>query len=167
METASPLFPSKERGSGEENRGGKPERQRATALLIVDIDHFKKINDDYGHATGDLALQEVARFLQDKIRGTDIISRYGGEEFVIVFRNADAQDVIDKFYQKTDGRAELSFEIELRGKKRIIMLSGGVTDLVTGETIEQTIARADEGLYQAKMGGRNRIQKVSAPQEKV
>ena len=67
---------------------------------------------------------------------------------------------MNKFYRKTDGRAEINFEAELNGEKMTITLSGGVTDLVPGETIEDAVTRADQGLYRAKENGKNRIEKI-------
>jgi diguanylate cyclase (GGDEF)-like protein len=159
-ETTSYLYPSKDREVAKEERSVDLERQRATAVLIADIDNFKIVNDTYGHPAGDLVLKKAADFFRENLRATDIVSRWGGEEFVAVFRGAKAQDVINKFYQKTDGRAELNLEIELNGEKMTITMSGGVTDLVPGETIETAVARADQGLYRAKENGKNRIEKA-------
>jgi diguanylate cyclase (GGDEF)-like protein len=171
VETASYLFPSKEKGAGEENRSGSPEQQHTVAIFIADIDNFKIVNDTYGHEEGDLVIQQVSAFLKKKFRTTDIVCRWGGEEFVVVVRGAEAQDIINKFYEKTDGRAEVNCEIVFNKdkpneEKTILTLSGGVTDLIPGETIDDAVARADKGLYEAKEGGRNRIRKVPSRENK-
>jgi len=159
METASYFLPQKKKES-EEERSVDPERQRAIAILIADIDNFKIVNDAYSHPVGDMVLKKAAEFFRENLRATDIVSRWGGEEFVAIFRGAEAQDVVNKFYRKTDGRAEINFEAELNGEKMTITLSGGVTDLVPGETIEDAVTRADQGLYRAKENGKNRIEKI-------
>jgi two-component system cell cycle response regulator len=164
MEKMSLLFPAQEKGPNKRD----PEKQHETSVLILDIDKFKSINDENGgHAAGDHVLTEVTERLRRKIRikengKSDILCRWGGDEIVVVFWGANAQDIVNKFYQKDDGRAEFSFETEFNGKHMPITLSGGVTDLTPGETVEEAIERADrEGLYEAKRAGRNRILMVS------
>jgi diguanylate cyclase (GGDEF)-like protein len=167
-EKMSYLFPSNKEESGKRD----PEKQKKASVLILDIDGFKGINDTNGHAAGDHVLAKLTEHLRNTIRikkggKGDILCRWGGDEIVIVFWGADAQDVINKFYRKDDGQAGFGFETEFNGKKMSVTLSGGVTDLIPGETIEKAVERADHGgLYSAKEAGKNRIVMVPTPQEK-
>ena len=161
--------------TGTHNRRGllETEKERRnseikqSAVLILDIDNFKSINDTYGHNIGDEVLRQVAVFLKEKIRETDALSRWGGEEFVIIMKNIDAKKVLQKFYNKENGQASISFNVttSLNGNetKIPITLSGGATDIIPEENIQDTIARADKELYRAKEDGKNRIYR---PEEK-
>lgn len=123
-------------------------------LLVMDIDHFKKINDRFGHAAGDRALRIVAEQLATRLRPDDLLARYGGEEFVVVLPKTGA----------TAGRAmaeNLRSCIEsvgFRGQKQPVQitLSCGITVLSRGDTPEDAFDRADRALYRAKHRGRNR-----------
>ena len=164
-ETVELLFPEKN-AERSEHRGKEREGKREAAVLVLDIDNFKIINDLYGHDGGDAVIKKAAETLRDSLRATDIVCRWGGEEFVAVFRGADAQNVINKFYRKDDQRAEFSFETELNGEPVSITMSGGVTDLLPGESLAVAVARADSGLYAAKEAGKNRIERVPSETER-
>ena len=127
------------------------------AVLMLDIDNFKKINDTYGHDAGDEILRQAADFLKGHMRETDIICRWGGEEFVIVMQDMNAKAVIKKFYNEESKQAEMGFVAMADGKEIPVTFSGGVSELAPGESIVKTIARADKGLYQAKNQGKNMI----------
>ncbi len=117
------------------------------SLSIIDIDHFKRINDEHGHLHGDRALQQLARLLDESVRETDVVARYGGEEFVIVMPQTELPGACifaERF------RAKIEKEMSLT-------ISGGVTQALDGDTPETIIARADEALYSAKTAGRNRV----------
>lgn len=123
-------------------------------LLILDIDYFKSINDEYGHETGDCVLRAFANVLKLGIRGKDEAFRYGGEEFVIILEKTDL----------TGGIAisqNLLKDIEAYHwpllESRTITASGGVAQLAEDESVEEWMARADSALYQAKSCGRNNI----------
>ena len=163
-ETAALLFPETGADLAEHREKGR-EGRRETAVLVLDIDNFKVINDLYGHSGGDAALKKAAETLRNSLRATDIVCRWGGEEFVAIFRGADAQDVINKFYRKDDQRAEFFFETELNGEPISVTFSGGVTDLLPGESLDGAVARADGGLYLAKESGKNRIERVARAAE--
>ncbi len=151
---AGKLFP-KRRAENEQRTESK---HKANAVLILDLDNFKIVNDTYGHLAGDQVLQAVVAYLKKNIRPEDIIARYGGEEFVVIFRNADAQDIINKFYD--EDRADIRIPVEINGEKMNVTVSGGVTDWIEGEDIKDAIDRADKTLYQAKESGRDRIEKT-------
>lgn len=123
------------------------------ALIFFDIDHFKRVNDTYGHETGDKVLQELARIVTGMIRQTDIFARLGGEEFVILAHNNDA---------KTGG--ELAEKIRTRVGEHsfpdigAVTCSFGVVQFYPDDTAETLIRRADEAMYAAKQAGRNRVE---------
>jgi len=127
-----------------------------TCLLVLDIDHFKNINDSFGHAAGDRALRIVAQQLQARLRADDVLARYGGEEFVAVLA-ATRQDaglqVAEMLRTCIEG-------IGFRGQQQPvrITLSCGLTALRAGDTPDSAFERADRALYQAKRGGRNRCE---------
>jgi diguanylate cyclase len=123
-------------------------------LVIWDIDHFKSINDRFGHRAGDRALTTIAHILSSFIRETDFVGRFGGEEFVMILAGADANSalkVAEHIRLKVEG-AEFSFN----GKTVKITISCGVTFYQAEDTPEQAFERADQALYQAKRQGRNR-----------
>lgn len=124
-------------------------------IVILDIDHFKKVNDTYGHIEGDKTLSDVSKFLSSKIRSSDILGRYGGEEFMIIMRNTllhDAYAAAERF------RDELS-RTPVGSKNNFITISGGVAEYEEDESIIEIIKRADKKLYVAKENGRNKIVK--------
>ncbi|SHG18279.1 periplasmic/7TM domain sensor diguanylate cyclase [Marinomonas polaris DSM 16579] len=121
-------------------------------LSILDIDHFKEVNDKYGHQRGDSVLVEIASVLKDSLRITDYVGRYGGEEFIIIFPESSIEDVkliIEGVRLKI---AQYDFEgIEHK------TASFGLTAFKAGDTIEAVVKRADNALYEAKESGRNRV----------
>jgi diguanylate cyclase (GGDEF)-like protein len=117
------------------------------SIVIVDIDHFKKINDEQGHLYGDSILKLVAKVLDDNVRDTDVVTRYGGEEFVIVM-------------PQTPLGGACIFSDRLREsieQKLPLTVSGGVSAAVDGDNPQTLLARADAALYSAKAAGRNRV----------
>ncbi len=134
--------------------GDEEKKKKPVGVLVLDIDNFKIINDAFkeGHSGGDRILQEAVAFLKNAVRGSDIVARIGGEEFAIVFNNANTQDIYDKF-SKSTGRARLGFIATLDGEEIPINFSGGISMLEPHETIddlEVVLQRADKALYRAK-----------------
>jgi diguanylate cyclase (GGDEF)-like protein len=130
---------------------------QALSVLMFDVDHFKRINDRYGHAGGDLALQHLVGLLRSGLRDSDLIGRLGGEEFAIVLR-AVSPPMAGDIAERLRGRVETS---RLAFGDRVIVMTVSVGVAVRGpadRTIEPIIARADEALYRAKAGGRNRVE---------
>ena len=130
--------------------------QSPLSLIVVDVDHFKTINDRYGHSTGDHVLQCVAQRLSDIVRSTDMVFRYGGEEFVILLSNTDGE-----------GARQLAERIRVAVEESVcrcqteevrMTVSAGVTTL-TGDITStgQLFNQADAALYAAKSGGRNQV----------
>lgn len=123
------------------------------SLLIVDLDHFKKINDTYGHLTGDAILKRLGSLLKDNTRKYDIVSRFGGEEFIVLFPNTNlgrAKKVSERLRKRIESDKEM-----LRYK---VTMSGGLSEYKLNDTINRMKARADKALYKAKHNGRNRIE---------
>ncbi|MBU4140546.1 MAG: GGDEF domain-containing protein, partial [Candidatus Omnitrophica bacterium] len=136
---------------------------RSISLVMLDIDHFKKVNDIYGHPNGDKALRAVAKILKNAVRGGDIVARYGGEEFVIILPLTEikrAREVAERI-RKTMEEIQIVLD---KGKVIKVTVSLGVSMFVNKglayrneEEIEQLITRADKALYEAKEAGRNRV----------
>jgi diguanylate cyclase (GGDEF)-like protein len=125
------------------------------AISILDIDHFKKVNDTYGHVAGDQVLRSVAARLRAHIRHPDTIGRYGGEEFLIVLPNSELQAAAEQASRLCQQIRDL--QIDLNDQVVSVTISVGVAQLqIESETWEQLLHRADEALYRAKELGRNR-----------
>jgi len=134
------------------------ESERPVALLMLDIDHFKEINDRWGHDVGDGVLCEVAQRLQDNLRGLDLFCRYGGEEFVAVFPGAPLRRA-QKIAQRLRGSvADEPFSVSLGDEQLSVSVSIGLA-MTQGveDTSDQLLKRADQALYRAKKEGRNRV----------
>jgi diguanylate cyclase len=127
--------------------------KQPTCIAVWDIDHFKRINDTYGHRAGDRVLRIVAERLAGSVRATDFIARYGGEEFVGIFPGTtldSAQRVMDQL------RISISkIGFHFRGVPVSITVSSGITALLPGDSPGIAFDRADKALYQAKERGRN------------
>jgi two-component system cell cycle response regulator len=131
---------------------------RPLGVVIVDLDHFKHINDTYGHLAGDEVLREAARRMQNSIRQYDSIGRYGGEEFLILFPGCNETE---SYAQADRLRRQLSLtEMSVNDSSVRVTASFGVTTALLGEnwTEEELIRTADEALYVAKKSGRNRVE---------
>jgi diguanylate cyclase (GGDEF)-like protein len=125
------------------------------SLLMLDVDHFKKVNDRYGHAAGDDVLSAVGGLLQDSKRQDDLLGRYGGEEFVLVLQGAALANA-RTLAERLRGRVS-ALPIET-GKGAVrITVSIGVAELRVDDTMESLLKRADEALYRAKEEGRDRV----------
>jgi diguanylate cyclase len=122
-------------------------------MLIWDIDFFKRINDTYGHKTGDKALVIIAQILEEHCRKSDFVARFGGEEFVMLFPDTDAQTALLVANKLRTTVEKTSFKAS--GDKISITLSCGLSQFLTGDTHEAIFERADKALYQAKQNGRN------------
>ncbi len=127
----------------------------AIGLALFDIDHFKRVNDTWGHNTGDVVLRGVATALRDVVREADLPVRLGGEEFAVFILGESAHNVGTMAERVRRAVEQIRFEGELAGQR--ITLSAGVACRRSGEDLESLIGRADRVLYQAKNSGRNRV----------
>ncbi len=124
------------------------------SISILDIDHFKKVNDDYGHTTGDEVLRSVAARLREQIRHPDTIGRYGGEEFLIVLPNSELKAATEQASRLCERIRTL--QVEANDQLLSVTVSIGVAQFKIGEeNWEQLLNRADTALYQAKNNGRD------------
>jgi len=134
------------------------------SLMILDIDHFKSINDTYGHATGDEVLKNFSTMFRDSLRNVDIVCRFGGEEFVAILPDTDIQLAME-----VAQRLRLNIETSImpvEDNELRYTISIGLTGLREKDTsINQLINRADEALYHAKKSGRNQV--IVAPESRI
>ncbi len=117
-------------------------------VVLLDIDHFKQVNDAQGHLQGDRTLQNVARVIDETVRDTDIVARYGGEEFVVVMPHTDAEGACT--FANRVARCKISSLLD-------VTISGGVVPVLEGDSPQSLLTRADAALYSAKAAGRDRI----------
>jgi len=130
-------------------------------IVVIDLDHFKQVNDEFGHAAGDAALSLVGRVLRDAQRATDYACRLGGEEFSLLLRKCELQDamrVAERFREKI-GSAKLRFN----GTSIMVTASIGVSQASSDESSRRVLERADQALYTAKAAGRDNVQCWSEP----
>ena len=125
------------------------------SLMIIDIDHFKQINDDLGHQTGDKVLQKTVKIIQNALRETDQIFRYGGEEFVVLLNNTDidgARVIAERI------RLNVAMTpITLKDEDILITISLGISESQKNDAMDDLFYRADKALYEAKQTGRNKV----------
>ncbi|OAN40832.1 diguanylate cyclase [Chloroflexus islandicus] len=125
------------------------------SVVLIDIDHFKQVNDRYGHQSGDRVLKSLARLLRQRLRATDLIGRYGGEEFLIVMpetRAASAAMVIDSLRERF-----AHIEHQREGEPLRVTFSAGIAEWAQGIDASGLVEKADAALYQAKRHGRNQV----------
>ena len=141
-------------------------RDLPIALLFIDLDHFKAINDTRGHAAGDACLRAIVSPIQAELRQSDVIGRYGGEEFVVILSSADtaaARPIAERILERVAG-----IRVEGFGEPICVTCSIGVAGSDhLGVWGEELIARADAAVYEAKNAGRNRVQTAAAVTEGV
>jgi diguanylate cyclase len=125
-----------------------------TCIAVWDVDHFKRINDTYGHRAGDRVLQAVAECFAERIRATDFVARYGGEEFVMILSGTQLIDATQFADRLRAAIAEIGFHF--RGNPVSITVSSGVTAFLPNDSADGAFDRADKAMYRAKEAGRNR-----------
>ena len=125
------------------------------SLLMLDIDHFKQINDNHGHTVGDTVLKAVAGSIKNQLRNVDMVFRFGGEEFLILLSNTarDAASMVgERLRQAAQAQDYWADETRIE-----LTVSLGCSTLLAGESAESLLRRADNALYVAKREGRNRL----------
>ena len=125
-------------------------------LLMFDLDHFKSVNDSYGHATGDQVLQTFAQVARSRLRANDVIGRLGGEEFAVIMPGTSARTA--GHIANRIRRAFAEIPLAIGGRSMRTTVSGGIAAAEAGMTLEQLLSTADAALYRAKGKGRNRIE---------
>lgn len=124
-------------------------------LAVIDLDHFKRINDEVGHLAGDEVLRSFAKMALQSVRKEDIFGRYGGEEFLLLLPDIDllnALNTVERLRAMTDNKLGITAKLE-----RKVTVSIGLTQYISGESVLDLFARADTAMYMAKTGGRNQV----------
>lgn len=134
---------------------------RDICVLLSDIDNFKDINDTYGHAVGDIALERVSKLMRDMIRKTDVVGRYGGDEFMIIMPETDLKGGVEFAERLCEAVREINISA---GRKRVpLTLSIGASALHAKlDSIDSLITRADAALYESKREGRDRVSYIKS-----
>jgi diguanylate cyclase (GGDEF)-like protein len=122
------------------------------SIMILDVDHFKQINDTYGHITGDQVITKVSQTIKTNSRSIDLIGRYGGDEILIILPETTAE------IAKVSGKRLLEKVRDLEFSRQFsVTCSAGISQFENGDTVDSLIEKADQSLYQAKDAGRDRV----------
>jgi diguanylate cyclase (GGDEF)-like protein len=143
------LVAALERERSRAERSGTP-----FCIAMIDLDHFKDVNDTFGHAAGDAVLRAVAATVHETMRATDVFGRYGGEEFMLILVGTPPQTALDAVERVRLAVAARDWRTIVPDAR--VTMSAGIAGFRKGETVEQLLHRADQALYQAKHTGRNR-----------
>lgn len=134
-------------------------------LAVIDLDHFKKINDDFGHLSGDEVLKTFSKIAQENVRSGDVFGRYGGEEFLLIFPNTSLLPALNTSERIRAQVEHFNWDGALQHR---VSVSIGVTQYIPGESVLELFSRADTAMYLAKQGGRNQVvveEPVTLPSE--
>lgn len=131
------------------------EDQYPAVIAVVDLDHFKQVNDEYGHDSGDYVLEYYARYIRSQLKGKDIFARWGGEEFVVVLPATNILQAVNLIDAIREHLSHHTFRIH--GQVFKVTFSAGVTQLMSPEQFDESLKQADVHLYHAKKAGRNRL----------
>jgi diguanylate cyclase (GGDEF)-like protein len=140
---------------GEQEIARAERYEQPLCLAMLDLDHFKGINDTHGHAVGDAALRHAAEAIKGRVRSYDHVGRYGGEEFVIVAPNTNLEGA--RRLAEAVREAVAKTQLSANGKMVPITVSIGVAQWLADESLDEILRRADAALYRAKETGRNRV----------
>lgn len=130
---------------------------QSVTLAVLDVDHFKRVNDTWGHPVGDSLLKAVADALKTRLRTSDFLARFGGEEFIAVMTGANLVTAIPILNEVRKGVQAIALPVE-RTEVLSCTISIGAAEFAVGETLDALISRADQALYCAKNSGRNQVQ---------
>jgi diguanylate cyclase len=128
------------------------------AMLMIDIDHFKRVNDTWGHQTGDMVLRHLAKTLQKAVRGGDHVARYGGEEFAVILPRTDGKAAVNVAENIRQALAREPLLLDLTPPMTPITVSIGAACYEPGDPLAEWVGRADAALYSAKRDGRDRVE---------
>lgn len=131
------------------------------SVIMLDVDHFKRINDSYGHAAGDEAIRQVAQLCRDGVRSVDLVARLGGEEFALLLPGLGLAEALGVAERVRAGVG--AWRLELGAEVTRVTISAGVAALRPAETASQLLARADAALYEAKGSGRDCVRAAATP----
>ena len=150
------------RGYFDERLAGELSRSRRhdepLALVMLDVDHFKKFNDNHGHAAGDAALRAVSTLVRHSVRRSDLVARYGGEEFVMVMPATSAEQAMEKLQSMRQAISELKIRLPKQQTTANLTISAGIASFpADGVTADELLDQADARLFEAKEAGRNRV----------
>ena len=126
------------------------------AIMFIDIDDFKKVNDSFGHDTGDKVLQMVAQTIQKNLRRSDIVGRWGGEEFLVILYQVNSEKAVKNIAEKIRMLIEYS-RLDLEKTRISVTVSIGATLLTKEDTIKSVVDRADQLMYNSKTAGKNQV----------
>ncbi len=129
---------------------------RCLSVLFIDIDHFKNVNNTYGHAAGDVVLKAVAGSIQEHVRALDIVGRYGGEEIVVGLVGADIKDATRVAELIRSYISDMEIKLT-KGEAVQVTASIGVAEVTDENSLSVSLKQADDALYEAKATGRNRV----------
>lgn len=132
-------------------------RKGTLAVLMIDVDHFKKLNDQFGHAAGDAVLKEIAGVFSNSVRTEDLVCRYGGEEFIIILPDITPEATLNRAEIIRKAVANLRTELDNDLYNSVTISIGGALFPTDGETSDLLIRHADAALYRAKHDGRNKV----------
>jgi diguanylate cyclase (GGDEF)-like protein len=150
--------------TGLNNRRALDRVREFSGVLMMDVDDFKQINDNYGHATGDSVLQKVAMILKKCTRFKDCVCRYGGDEFTIIFDDCPREVIITR---AEEIRENISTFVKVPNPEHIITTSIGLAFPEPNDRLEHTIRKADTALYISKTNGKNQINISGEKQQKL
>jgi diguanylate cyclase (GGDEF)-like protein len=130
-------------------------QRRPLSLAMIDIDHFKQVNDRYGHPVGDRVLKNLSRFLRQRLRTSDVVARYGGEEFAVLLSDTDQNTACQVMEALRRDFALIPHETE--GENLTVTFSVGIASIPRHASVRELLVAADQALYKAKHAGRNRV----------
>jgi diguanylate cyclase (GGDEF)-like protein len=131
--------------------------QKPLAVLMLDIDHFKQLNDTYGHEAGDVVLREVAGVMRQAVRSEDTVCRYGGEEFVAILPELGTEDALSRAESIRHMVSELRIYHRGQALREVTISIGVAVYPNNGDSLDQLLSLSDRALYEAKHLGRNRV----------
>lgn len=142
-------------------------KREPVSVIMLDVDHFKRFNDQYGHDAGDVVIQAVGRHLRESVRAEDVVCRYGGEEFVLIMPGSTLSHASQRAESLRTGISQLALTLGTNQLPRVSVSIGVASYPMNGQTSALLIKSADTALYQAKRNGRDRVVVAAMPELKV